>query len=117
MGGGVTSNEYPYIYIYRNYIVYIHGTVFSSVGVCLLLLWLLPLSTLAGSLIALPAAPTYHLGGKQHKKQSTTLLGEKVLLQSMVCLLPCPVELVKPWCIFWNLMVNILFGLKMLLRL
>ncbi len=146
------------------------------------LLWLLPLSTLAGSLIALPAAPTYHLGGKQHKKQSTTLKGEEVLLQSMVCLLscpvlscpvlscpalpcpalpcpalpcpalpcpalpcpalpcpalpcpalpcpalpcpalpcpalPCPVELVKPWCIFWNIMVNILFGLKMLLML
>ncbi len=73
--------------------------------------------TLAGSLIALPAAPTYHLGGKQHKKQSTTLLEETVLLQSMACLLPCPVELVKPWCIFWNLIVNILFGLKMLLML
>ncbi len=99
------------ILLYSWYCVFFCGCMSPA------LLWLLPLSTLAGSLIALPAAPTYHLGGKQHKKQSTTLKGEKVLLQSMVCVLPCPVELVKPWCIFWNLRVNILFGLKMLLML
>lgn len=43
---------------------------FSSVVVCAscsLLLWLLPLSNLAGSLIASLAVPAYQLGGEQHK--------------------------------------------------